>query len=276
MPSSTTQPRITSLLQQNMARPDGVAALMDTDIGAGGEENCGLVGQVRKPTIGIGYGDASGVATLPIAMPVPICLLGFEAGIPIQVTIRSPTGRLERMTAPAPPCGAAGCASQTAWAALPGDPLGRYEMTAEAPSGLGRLSAKARITVEPAQPFSVMVIGSPGDPLMRITVRPGTTIGMALAGFRARRSIDLVFFHTPSFDILPKGLRFRAVTTVKLDASGGAIFRFQTSPTDPLGCYAVNTMPPQRALREGLSPPYRYPREVWSIADSNAQFCLQR
>jgi hypothetical protein len=250
---------------------------MDLDFGAGGDEDyCSNVyPEARKPTIGIGSGDDPSVTTLRIATPLPICLVRFNPGAPIQVTIRSPAGRLKQMTAPAPSCGAAGCTSQTAWAALPGDPLGRYDMTAVQ----GNLSAKARITVKAADGPRLMVIGSMGDDLTtRITVRPGTTIGIALAGLRPRRSIGLLFYYTPSFkfggEISAKGLQFQASTTVSIDASGGAIFRLRTSPTDRRGCYAVNTWPPLRALQDRLSPPY--PLYVWTTSQSSHQFCLQR
>jgi hypothetical protein len=271
MASSTTQPRRTSLLQQTMARPNGVAAQMNADFGGAGGESCSSYYEpyhVRKPTIGIGGGDDPSVATTWTATPVRICLLRFNPGPPIQVTIRSPTGRLERLTAPAPPCEAADCTTQTAWGPLPGESLGRYEVTAVQVDR----SAKATIIVEAAHEPSLMVIGSAGDveEEVRVTVRPGTPIGIAIAGFHPRRSVGLLFYYTPSFDPYPQGLRFRASTTVTTDASGGAVFWLRTSPTDPLGCYLVNTWPP---LRAGWSTD---PRAVWASQSSSHQFCLQR
>jgi hypothetical protein len=272
---TTTQPRSPSLLQRPMARPDGVAAVMDVGFGAGDEDHCRAASsQVQKPTIYLGFGSPSSVAAVQIAEPLPICLLRFNAGAPIQVTIRSPAGRLERITAPTPTCDAAACTSLTAWAALPGDPLGRYDMTASQ----GDISLQGRITVRAADGPRLMVIGSAGDELAtRVTVRPGTTIGIALAGLRPRRSMDLLFFYTPSFrwgGELVAHMQFRASTTVPIDPGGGTIFWLRTSPTDPLGCYLVNTWPPHGALVSGLSPPY--PQDVWTFGASSHQFCLKR
>ena len=268
---STTHVRATSLLQQTKARPDGVAALMDVGMGAGGPEDyCSEVYKVQKPTIGIGFEGNPSVATFVIADGHPICLLGFKVGAPIQVTIRFPSGRITRITAPAPSCGAAGCASVAAWAALPGDPLGRYDVTAVQ----DKLSAKARITVAATDRPRLMVIGSiHEDWPTRVTVRPGTTIGIALAGLRPRRSIGLLFYYSPSFEWGGESvvrMRFRASTTVEIDASGGAIFRLSTSPTDRVGCYAVSTWPPLWGLNSP-SPP----EEVWHSGDSSEQFCLR-
>jgi hypothetical protein len=268
MSPSTTQSRRPSLLQRTMVRPTGVAAQMDVDIGGAGGESCSsLYGHlnVRKPTIGVGGEDPSVTEAL-IGSPVRICLLRFSVGTPIQVTIRSPTGRLERLTAPAPPCDGADCTTETAWGPLPGYQLGTYDVTAAQDD----VSVKAKIVVEPAREPSLMVIGSTTDEETRVTVRPGTPVGIAIAGFAPRRSVGLLFYYTPSFDSYPKGLRFRASTTVTTDATGGAIFWLRTSPTDPLGCYLVNTWPP---LRAGLSPD---PRSLWASQSSWHQFCLQR
>jgi hypothetical protein len=251
---------------------------MDVGFGAGpGDEDCGdFYPEARKPTIAIGFDGDPSVTTIQVAEPLLICLKGFNRGAPIQVTIRSPAGRLQQLTAVIPSCAVPPCTPLTGWAALPGDPLGRYELTAVQ----GNLSAAGRATVEPADSPRLMVIGSTGDDLMRrVTVRRGTTVGIALAGLRPRRSIDLLFYHTPSFEWCAEActtMDFQATTTVPLDAGGGAIFRLRTSLTDPPGCYVVNTWPPLAALGQGLSPPYEDKKDLWHSFSSSEQFCLLR
>jgi hypothetical protein len=219
----------------------------------------------------MGTEDDPSIATVEVAQPLTICLLGFSASAPIQVTVRHTGGRLERITAPTPTCKATDCTSEAYWAALPGHALGRYGVTAVQ----GKLTATGRITVKAAELPGLMVIGTTGETI-RYTARPGTTIGIALAGLGSRRSIDLMFYYTPSFKLCAEictTMQFRAATTVALDASGGATFRLRTSPADPLGCYGVNTMPPLEALWAGSGPPY--PR-VWTSTSNAHQFCLRR
>jgi hypothetical protein len=267
MSPSTTQSRRASLLQQTMLRPNGVAAQMDVDMGGAGGGNCAsdyAPYQVQKPTIGIGAGDDPSVTEAWIGTPVRICLLRFTVGTPVQVTIRSPTGQVERLTAPAPPCAGVDCTTQTAWGPLPGDRLGAYDVTATQEN----VSAKAKIVVEPTGEPSLMIIGSTSDEETRVTVEPGTTVGIAVAGFAPRRSVGLLFYYTPSFNSYPKGLQFRASTTVMIDTTGGAVFWLRTSRADPLGCYLVNTWPP---LRAGITDP----GFLWASQSSWHQFCLQ-
>jgi hypothetical protein len=255
-----------------MARPKGVAALMDLDSGAGpGDEDCYAYGEKQKPTIAIGDPDPS-VTELRIGTPLTICLLGFRPNAAIGVTVKSPTGSADNLTAPAPDCPAR-CYSWTGWAALPGDPLGRYDVTAVQ----GNLSARGKITVLPANEPSLMVLDHPGG-LERLTVHPGATIGILLTGFGPYQDIGLLFYYTPSFqvsggEIGVKGLRFRGSTTVTTNGSGTTTFWLKTSPTDLRGCYAVNTWPPLVALQQHLNPPY--PPGVWFSQHNWEQFCLQ-
>jgi hypothetical protein len=271
--SSVTPPRFTPLLQQPMARPKGVAALMDLDSGAGpGDEDCLAYEEEQKPTIAIGEPGDPSVTGLRIGTPLTICLLGFRPDAAIEVTVESAAGSADYLTAPTPEC-LAGCYSWTGWAALPGAPLGRYDVTAVQ----GDLSAKGAITVLPANEPSLMVLDHPGG-LTRLTVRPGETIGIVLAGFGPYQDIGLLFYHTPSFqvsggEISVKDLRFRGSTTVTTNGTGSTIFWLETSPTDLRGCYAVNTWPPLVALQEHLNPPY--PSEVWISQHNWEQFCLQ-
>jgi hypothetical protein len=148
------------------------------------------------------------------------------------------------------------CQSWTGWAAIPGDSLGRYDVTAVQ----GNLSAKGAITVLPADEPSLMILDSPGG-VERLTVHPGATIGILLVGFDPHQDIGLLFYYTPSFQAgggenSVKGLRFRGSTTVTTNGEGTTIFRLKTSPTDLRGCYAVNTWPPLVALQRHLNPPY--------------------
>ena len=247
---------------------------MDVGFGAGpgDEDYCrDNFPKARRPTIAMGFEADPSITTVEVAQPLSICLLGFSADAPIQVTIRYPGGHLERITAPKPTCNAAYCTSEAAWAALPGHALGRYGVTAVQ----GKRSATGRITVNAAELPVLMVIGSTGDIETRFTARPGTTIGIALAGWGSRRSTDLLFYYTPSFKWCAESctrMRFRAATTVTINA-GGAIYWLRTSPTDPPGCYGVNTMPPLEALWAGSGPPY--PQVLTSMSNAH-QFCLRR
>jgi hypothetical protein len=260
---STTQPRTVSLLQQGPARPHNVAALMDVDTGGADGFACWEeLDQVRTPTVWPGNGQNP--TRVAIAEPLRICLLRFRTGTPIQVTIRSRTGRLDRSIAP-PPCSGQQCASEVHWAALPGDPLGVYQVTAVQ----GGLRAHGRIVVEQWREPRLMVIGGVIDEDQRVTVRPGRTVGIAIAGFRPHRSIGLLFFYTTNLDPYPKRLRFRAWTPVETDASGAAVFHLRTAPSDPRGCYVVNTWPPLRAGETNA-------RYLWASQSSWHQFCLRR
>jgi hypothetical protein len=250
---------------------------MDLDSGAGGNDgDCGAYWHVQKPTIAIGSpGDPDpSVTELRIGTPLTICLLGFGPDAAIEVTVKSAAGSADNRTAPAPVCYTSkDCQSWTGWAALPGDSLGRYDVAAVQ----GNLSAKGKITVLPADEPSLMILDSPGG-VERLTVHPGTTIGILLAGFDPYQDIGLLFYYTPSFQAgggenRVEGLRFRGSTTVTTDGSGTTIFWLETSPTDLRGCYAVNTWPPLVALQRHLNPPY--PSDVWISYHNWEQFCLQ-
>jgi hypothetical protein len=240
---------------------------MDVDTGGADGYACWeQLDQVRAPTVWFAEIDPT-VTRAAIADPLRICLLRFRTGTPIQVTIRSPKGRLDRSIAP-PPCSGRQCASEVHWAALPGDPLGDYQVTAVQ----GDLTAHGRIIVEKSDEPRLMVVGGVIDEDQRVTVRPGRTVGIAIAGFRPHRSIGLLFFYTPNLDPYPTRLRFRAWTPVETDASGAAVFHLRTAPSDPRGCYVVNTWPP---LRAG-DPDAWYPRYLWASQSSWHQFCLRR
>lgn len=260
---TTTRPQGT-LLQLGTARPRGVAALMDVDQGGASESACSeFNAEVQEPTVWVGGGAQPTVTSLGLASPLRMCLLRFASTTPITVTIRAPTGRVERTSAPAP-CPGEDCASQVDWAALPGVPLGDYDVTAVQ----GDLEARATVRVEPAGEPGLLVIGGVTDEERRVTVRRGATVGIAIAGFRPRQSVGLLFYHTPSQAPRPKDLHFRARTMVRTDAGGAAVFRLRTSRGDPRGCYVANTLPP---LRAGVTEP----RFFWATQSSWHQFCLR-
>jgi hypothetical protein len=85
-----------------MARPNGVAAQMNVDFGGADSIPCwGIYDhQPEKPTIAVNARTDPSVTVASITSPVQICLFRFSPGRPIQVTIRSPAGRVERLTAP--------------------------------------------------------------------------------------------------------------------------------------------------------------------------------
>jgi hypothetical protein len=105
--------------------------------GAGGGSICDdqttlEPGRVRAPTVAIGTNKRPNFTVLEIAAPIQLCLWRFAEGRPIQVEVRYPDGRVAKLTGSPPgsrPCGVL-CYSHVNWAAVAGDPLGDYKVTA--------------------------------------------------------------------------------------------------------------------------------------------------
>jgi hypothetical protein len=98
--------------------------------GSGGRGECGDFNpdNISRPTIRVpgAYDDGSGpdVGVTSIGQAEVFCFFRFETGIPISVSVTSPTGTVKRLEGCAP------CESNPPWYALPGDPLGTYQVTA--------------------------------------------------------------------------------------------------------------------------------------------------
>jgi hypothetical protein len=98
--------------------------------GSGGRGECGDFNpdNISRPTIRVpgAYDDGSGpdVGVTSIGQVKVFYFFRFETGIPISVSVTSPTGTVKRLEGCAP------CESNPPWYALPGDPLGTYQVIA--------------------------------------------------------------------------------------------------------------------------------------------------
>jgi hypothetical protein len=235
---------------------------MDADFGGADTDPCEeYEGVTSGPTVGVGDRNAPSSGTLEIGVPRIVCLLEFEPGAPVKVTFVAPDGR--RQSLAAPPCENRLCTSAVSWAAPLGAAPGPYAVTARQ----GRLVAEATLTVVPAAERRLMVEGSVWSEGVRVTVRVGATLRIALAGFDPGRLVQLLVFHTPSREQYPKDVPFLTRIPVRVDADGTAIYPLRTTTGDPLGCYVLNTWPPL--------PDHRGDG-VWVTLDGWEQFCLVR
>jgi hypothetical protein len=134
--------------------------------GAGGGSICDdqttlEPGRVRAPTVAIGTNKRPNFTVLEIAAPIQLCLWRFAEGRPIQVEVRYPDGRVAKLTGFPPgsrPCGVL-CYSHVNWAAVAGDPLGDYKVTAVQ----RQLRAVATIRVVRSTERRILVVGNGVD-----------------------------------------------------------------------------------------------------------------
>jgi hypothetical protein len=246
VPTTTEDPG--SVLAQALARPDRVASLMDVDTGGAGGLTCGEISEeIHEPTVVLSVVRPFSVTTVEWISRLDTCLVGFAHDAPIDVTIDVPGGKTKHRRAS--PCDQ-DCPPSVVWAVMPGDPLGDYAITAVQ----GNLRATGVVHMRSTSPpharapeRSLMVVTDSGVPDVngRVTVRPGTTIVIVIVGFQPRQLVDLVFYYTREGpqQLYPRGLRFKTYVLVKTDLLGNAIYRLQTSPRDPPGCYIVHTWP---------------------------------
>jgi hypothetical protein len=244
-------------LQQRRPVPDGVLAQMLSSIGGvGGEFFCDptfgmdLRGRPREPTIAIGTVQRPDFAVLEVVEPIQLCLWRFEAGSPIQVNIRYPNGRVAKLIGypPEAPCHSNVCYSHVNWAAVSGDPLGDYEVTAIQ----GQLRAVGTVRVVPATKRRILVVGNGGDEGQYQRFKRGQTIRVAAAGYQPQASVQLLIYHTPARELQRSGgpLRFRTLVQLRTNPQGGVVYQLRTGVGDPAGCYALDTRPaPQTVMR---------------------------
>jgi hypothetical protein len=254
--STSTTPQVpaqpdTPILQQRRPLPDGVLAqMLSTTGGADGSACDGPdldVTRLREPTIAIGTDQRPNFAVVEIGEPIQLCLLRFEPDRPIDVTVRSPSGRVTVVGDP--PCGFNECPSHVNWAAVPGDPAGDYQVTAVQ----GQLRAVATVRVVPATMRHLLVVGNGVDEQQYQSFRRGQTIQVAIAGYGPNGDVQLFVYYTPERQLQRSSnrvLRFRTWIQLHTNPRGGTVYQLRTAAGDPPGCYAFDTRPePQTVLR---------------------------
>jgi hypothetical protein len=266
----------TPILQQRRPVPDGVAAQMESSIGgAGGEFFCDpqfgidLRGRPREPTIAIGTVERPNFTVREVGGAIQLCLWRFEAGHPIQVNIRYPNGRVVKLVGypPESPCHSDICYSHVNWAAVSGDPLGDYEITAMQ----GQLRASGTVRIVSATERRILVVGNGVDEGQYQTFNRGKTIRVAAAGYQPQASVQLLIHHTPEQELQRSGgpLQFRTWAHLRTDPQGGAVYNLHTTAGDPQGCYALDTRPaPQTPGRTEDGD------DFVNLKDTEPLFCL--
>jgi hypothetical protein len=218
-------------------RPAGVATFAKFFAGgSGGRGECGDFNPhaFSKPTIRVPGAYEDGPSTRPdigetsIGAADNLCFFRFEANNPIEVLVTSPAGTVKRLE------GCAFCESDLFWFALPGDPLGIYQVTAIQ----GSLKATGRFRLHPAQDRTLLV---PESWLHSRGVQRGTRIRIGVAGFRPYEVVKLLLYYAPTPD--SNEGHYRTSISLRMDAMGQRLYQLQTGPSDPTGFYAVRTLP---------------------------------
>ena len=197
---------------------------------------------VRKPTIVMGAPQRPGFAVLEVAQAIQLCLWRFEQGDPVEVDIRYPNGRIAELVGYPPgsrPCDPI-CASHVDWAAVSGDPLGDYKVTAVQ----GHLQALGTIRVVRSTERRILVLGNGTDEQEYQRYKRGQTIQVTAAGYQPQAGVQLLMYYTPK-QRLQNGvmLQFRTWVQLRTDPQGGAVYHLHTAADDPQGCYALDTRP---------------------------------
>jgi hypothetical protein len=174
-----------------------------------------------------------------VAQPIQLCLWRFRSDAPVQVTVSYPDGRVAVSSG----------TSYVNWAAVPGDPLGDYQVTAVQ----GQLRALGTVRVVAATQRRLLVVGNGVDEQAYQRFDRGQTIQVAIAGYQARSGVQLIVYHTPErrlqWSPLPP-LEFRTWAQLRTDAQGGSTYSLRTAAGDPKGCYGLDTRPePETTLR---------------------------
>jgi hypothetical protein len=248
-----------STLQRRRPAPAGVLQHMLSTFDSSGAAVCDRSyagvdsGRGETPTVLMGTSqgrDPTRDSTVvEVAEPVQLCLWHFAAGEPIHVSVRSPDGRVTTSVGHPPgdlPCLSDNCYSHVNWAAVPGDPLGDYEITADQ----GPLRATATVRVVPATMRRLLVVGNGIDQGQYTTFRRGATIQVAAAGYRSWSDVMLSIYYTHerALQLNVPELRFLTWVQLRTDALGGAVYGLRTNAHDRPGCYALDTSPRTQAL----------------------------
>jgi hypothetical protein len=282
-PTSSTRPAIVrtlaakarpSTLQRRRPPPVGVLQRMLSTFDGSGAAVCDRSyaradsGLAKTPVVvmGTSQGDSD---VVEVAEPVQLCLWHFADGEPIQVSVRSPDGRVTTSVGHPPgdlPCLSDTCYSHVNWAALPGDPLGDYEITAVQ----GPLRATATVRVVPATMRRLLVVGNGIDQGQYTTFRRGATIQVAAAGYRSTSDVRLSIYYTHerALQLNVPELGFLTWVQLRTDPLGGAVYGLRTTAGDRPGCYALDTSPRTQALGPVLDS------DRLTDRDSAPLFCL--
>jgi hypothetical protein len=243
------------ILQQRRPAPDGVLdQMLSTFGGAGGDSLCDTAsrilhpGRIDKPTVAIGTDQRPNFAVLEVAHPIQLCLWRFEAGHPIHVSIRDPNGRVTTSLGyppSRPPC-SDNCYSHVNWAAVPGDPLGDYDVTAVQ----GLLRAVGMVRVVPATMRRLLVVGNGIDEQEYQTFQRGEAVRIAIAGYGPRRGVQLFVYYTPerALQLNVPTLRFLTWIQLRAGSHGGVTYDLRTVADDRPGCYALDARPRPQEL----------------------------
>ena len=283
-PTSSTRPAIVrtlaakarpSTLQRRRPPPVGVLQRMLSTFDSSGAAVCDRsyaradYGRAEAPIVMVGTSQGGDPTVVQVAEPVQLCLWHFAPGEPIHVSVRSPEGRLTTSVGHPPgdlPCLSDNCYSHVNWAAVPGDPLGDYEITAVQ----GPLRATASVRVVPATMRRLLVVGNGIDQGQYTTFRRGATIQVAAAGYRSTSDVRLSIYYTHerALQLNVPELRFLTWVQLRTDALGGAVYQLRTNAYDRPGCYALDTSPRTQALGPFL--------EVDRLTDRDSAplFCL--
>jgi hypothetical protein len=267
----------TPILQQRRRVPAGVFAQMLSTQGGADSSVCNPDSSrldatlLEGPTIAIGTDQRPNFAELEVASPIQLCLWRFAPGRRVEVSIRYPNARTARRIDP-PPCRTGDCYSHVNWAAVPGDPLGDYQVTAVQ----GKLRASGTVRVVAATGRRLLVVGNGIDEYQYQTVRRGQTLRVAMAGYGSRRAARLLVYYTPARTLQDgeTALRFRTWVGLRAGSRGGATYLLRTAASDPRGCYALDTRPvPQGLLRlVETDPQTNVP--LLNVKASEPLFCL--
>lgn len=174
------------------------------------------------------FGEAT-TPTVIMARFFDVCFPGFTPGEPVSVSVRFPNGTTQTYAAKdfseTGPGGAA--IAYLFWYTVPGQPLGRYDITATQ----GGLEATGAFVLKPAIEERLQIVPLDGFASGgQLEAKRGTSIPIALAGFRADESAVLNLYHDG---------RYLTAVDVTVDPSGQALYQFATTPNDPVGSYCV-------------------------------------
>lgn len=164
-----------------------------------------------------------------IASTFVICFPGFADDKPVQADVRLPDGKVRKISATFYNSFGVPNAS---WTAVPGDPLGRYDVSATQ----GTLKGTGSFTVTAASLPSMVEIEPAQGP-------PGTTFRFGIAGFEANSTVDLYLYKVDggTHSYLTK-------VAAAMDGQGQTVFSFPTAKDDPKGGYCFLRRGPKAAL----------------------------
>ncbi|MCA1692729.1 MAG: hypothetical protein LC733_11230, partial [Actinobacteria bacterium] len=151
-----------------------------------------------------------------------ICFPGFAPNQPVQADVRLPDGKMRKISSESfnVPEGV----PFSLWTAVPGDPLGTYEVTATQ----GALRGTGRFTVSVASSPNLVEI----EPLFGPA---GSVFRFALAGFPPNRNVELYLYRQTEAG----PYSFLTTLSPRMDGKGETILTVHTAPDDPPGVYCL-------------------------------------